>query len=207
MKTVGKFLKEARVSKKCSLSFLEEKTKIKKEFIGALEKEDWQTLPEFPVVLGFVKSLASQLKLDRNFATALLKRDYPPKSLNINPKPDVDGKMFWTPKHTFFVGIAAVLTLVMGYLGLQYYRFTSPPALAIIEPKEGTIVKTNELVVYGKTDPDVVLKINNQPVLLDDEGKFTAKIEIAKTTKEITVIAKSRAGKETVIRRTIEVRL
>ena len=203
MKTVGKFLKEARLKKKYSLAFLEEKTKIKKEFIGAIETEGWKSLPEFPVVSGFVKSLASYLKLETEFIGALLKRDYPPKALAISPKPDVTETMFWTPKHTFFVGIAVILVLVVGYLGFQYYKFLSPPGLEILEPKDGAVIKTREVIVSGKTDPDAVLVINNQPVLLEEDGKFTAKIEIFEKTQEIVVSAKARSGKETTITRKI----
>lgn len=203
MKTVGKFLKEARLKKKYSLAFLEGKTKIKKEFIAAIEDEDWRALPEFPVISGFVKSLASYLKLETKFIGALLKRDYPPKALAISPKPDVTETMFWTPKHTFFVGIAVILVLVVGYLGLEYYQFLSPPHLEILEPKEGAVVKTREVIVSGKTDPDAVLVISNQPVLLEEDGKFVAKIEIFEKTESIVVSAKARSGKETVITRKI----
>lgn len=203
MKTVGKFLKEARLKRKYSYAFLERETKIKKEFIAAIEAGNWKALPEFPVVLGFVKTLASYLKLDTKFAGALLKRDYPPQTLAVSPKPDLVERVFWTPKHTFFVGVATILVLVVGYLGIQYHQFSSPPRLEIYEPKEGAVVETSQLLVSGKTDPDAVLEINNQPVLLEEDGKFTSKIEIFEKTSEIIISAKSRSGKETLIKRKI----
>jgi cytoskeletal protein RodZ len=207
MKTVGKLLKETRFKKKYSLVFLEKKTKIKREFLEAIEKDDWRALPEFPVVWGFTQSLSSFLKLDNKFVGALLKRDYPPKDLAINPKPDVAEKMFWTPKHTFLTGIAVVLVLMAGYLGFQYYRFLRPPFLVVDEPKEGASVGSEEVWVAGKTDPDVTLVINNQPVLLSENGTFQAKIAVFSGTKELTVIAKTRSGKETVIVRKIQAEL
>ena len=63
MKTIGRALKEARTQKRLSLSKLESQTKIKKNFIQAIENEDWESLPEFPVVVGFVKSIAGALKI------------------------------------------------------------------------------------------------------------------------------------------------
>lgn len=203
MRTIGQVLKEARVRKRYSLVHLEELIKIKKDFIESLEKEDWAHLPEFPVLTGFVKNVAKFLDIDERNAVALLRRDYPPKKLPINPKPDVSDKFRWSPRLTFLVGAALVITIVLGYLGFQYARFVSPPPLSVERPKEGEIVKERTLKVSGKTSSDATLKVNNQPVLVSDEGEFEAEIEIFEGTQEIVVQAKSRAGKETVVRRKI----
>ena len=203
MKSIGNILKEARLKKRYSFAFLEKKTKIKKEFIYAIEKEDWESLPEFSVVSGFVKSLASCLKLDIKFAGALLKRDYSLKALPINPKPDVDDKFYWTPKYTFLVGVSVVVIAVGGYLGFQYFRFLSPPKLEVFEPKDNSIVTNREVLVYGKTDPDSVVKINNQPILINDKGEFSAKIEIFEGSETIEIVSKARSGKEAIVSRRI----
>jgi len=119
MNTIGQMLKEARVKKNISLIKLENLTKIKRDFILKLEKNDWDNLPEFPVVSGFVKNLANVLGISSETANAILKRDYPPKKLAINPKPDVGGKFSWSPKLTFAIGIGILLVLVLGYLGVE----------------------------------------------------------------------------------------
>lgn len=203
MKSIGNILKDARLKKRYSFAFLEKKTKIKKGFIHAIEKEDWETLPEFPVVSGFIKSLASYLKLDIKLAGALLKRDYSLKALPISPKPDVESKFYWTPKHTFLVGVSVVMIMVGGYLGFQYFKFLSPPKLEVFEPKDNSVITGREVLVYGKTDPDTVIKVNNQLILINEDGEFTAKIEIFEGSDEISVVAKARSGKETVISRRI----
>ena len=59
MKTIGQILKNARVKKKYSLAKLEDLTKIRKEFIDSIEKEDWENLPAFPTIFGFVKSVSA----------------------------------------------------------------------------------------------------------------------------------------------------
>ena len=60
MLSIGELLKQGRLKKKISLVKLEEKTKIKKEFISAIEREEWANLPDYPTVLGFVKTLADR---------------------------------------------------------------------------------------------------------------------------------------------------
>ena len=75
MKTIGESIKSARTRKKISRAKLEEETKIKKEFIEAIESEEWSNLPEYPVVRGFVRSIAQTLKVDTRKMLALLRRD------------------------------------------------------------------------------------------------------------------------------------
>ena len=120
MKGIGEILKNARRQKRYSLAKLEQQTKIKESFIANIENQIWESLPEYPVLLGFVKTLAKTLDVDPESAVAVLRRDYPPKVLHINPKPDVEKKIIWSPKTTFvLLAILAALTLG-GYLLFQY---------------------------------------------------------------------------------------
>lgn len=203
MKTVGQLLKEARAKKRYSLARLEELTKIKKDFIEALERESWGSLPAFSTVLGFVKSLSTTLKIDANMAVAVLKRDYPPRSEAVNPKPDISSKFVWGPKLTFGVGVGMVLIAIAGYLGFQYKRFVSPPSLTVYQPKNEQVVTNKFVIVEGTTDTDAKVTVNNQPLIIDQDGKFKIELEVAKETKEVVVKAISRSGKETTVRRSI----
>lgn len=197
MTTIGQLLKEARVKKKISLSTIEKKTKIKREFILLIEKNDWENLPEYPVVSGFVKNLAVFLKLSPDSINAFLRRDYPPKKLEVNPKPDIENKFTWSPKLTFAVGISIISLIVLTYLGFEYYKFIKPPEIIIVSPKENEIIINESVKVEGKTTTDVILTINNQPIILDQEGNFVTEILITNETKTLTFKAVSRSGKVT----------
>ncbi|MEK7100370.1 MAG: helix-turn-helix domain-containing protein [Patescibacteria group bacterium] len=205
MNTVGQILKEARLKKGISLIKLENLTKIKRDFILKIEKEDWNNLPEFPVVSGFIKNLGSALDLSVNNINATLRRDYPPKKLTINPKPDVQGKFTWSPKLTFAVGVGILIMSVLGYLGFEYSKFMRPPELIISNPKENQQVLQGNLTVEGKTSTDVILTVNNQLITLDQDGNFKTKIEISMETKSLIFKAVSRSGKETIIDRKISI--
>jgi hypothetical protein len=205
MKTFGQIIGDARAKKRLSYKRLEEITKIKAVFIEAIEKEKWQALPPFPIVLGFVKSISSPLGIDDKMAVAVLKRDYPPKRLNINPKPDMAARFSWSPKLTFAIGIGIVVIAILGYLAFQYSRFISPPGLTVDSPKDGQVVNGNSVTVFGTTDSDAKITVNNQSVIVDQDGKFSVSIGVVLTTKEIVVDAISRSGKERVISREITV--
>lgn len=207
MKTAGEIIKQARVKKKLSRKQLEGKTKIKEGFIEALEKSSWNELPEYPVVTGFVKNIAGTLGLKEENLTALLRRDYPPKDLRVNPKPEPSEKFKWSPRLTFLTAIALLLLVVSIYLGISYLNFIKPPLLEVQEPIEGMMVSEKMLPVKGKTNSEAFLEVNNQPVLVEEDGYFETEIEVSTNTKEVVVVAKSRSGKETTVRRNIMVEL
>jgi len=199
MKTIGSILKSARKQTGLSLSELESETKIKRNFIKALEAEDWQNLPEFTVVSGFVKNIANHLNLDKQEVSAFLRRDYPPKNLEINPKPDVKfvDRFSWGPRLTFGLTIFILILLTGFYLGYQYWRFARPPMLEIYAPQEGVILEVGAAQVSGRTKKGASVRINNQPALIDENGNFESVIEVSSETNQIEIKAISRSGKET----------
>jgi cytoskeletal protein RodZ len=203
MNTIGQIINTARVKKKLSFKKLEEITKIKALFIKSIEEEKWNTLPAFPTVLGFVKSISSPLGIDEKMVIAVLKRDYPPKKTNISPKPDLLSRFSWNPKFTFAIGIITVILVVLGYLGYQYSKFISPPGLKVESPKENQIVSGETIPVFGSTDSDVKITVNNQPVLIDTDGKFSVNLEVGENTKEVVIIATNRSGKINEVKRKI----
>lgn len=205
MITVGQILKTARLKKNISLTKLGNITKIKKEFILLIEKNDWDKLPEFPVVSGFVKNLSSALDLIPENVNAILRRDYPPKKLNINPKPDVVSKFTWSPKFTFAAGVIVLVLIVLGYLGLEYLKFTKPPVLSIMSPTESELILNDTVRIKGSTSLDATLIVNNQPIVLDQDGNFDTIIEVNSETKEIKFISRSRSGKVTEVVRNVKV--
>lgn len=189
-----------------SFEDLSAKTKIRREFLVAIEKEEWGKLPEFSVVSGFVKNMADAVEMNREQAVALLRRDYPPTEnvKSVSPRPEVPREFRLSPQLTFFLGVGAVIFTIALYLLFQYFSFMRPPTLTIYTPDEGEIVFERELSVTGKTDPNTTVIVNSQPALVDDDGIFATTIEITENSISIDVTAKSRAGKETRINRKIK---
>jgi hypothetical protein len=112
-------------------------------------------------------------------------------------------KFSWSPKLTFISAIFAVLLVISGYLSYQYVNFVKPPELTVITPAEGEVIRNKNLTVSGKTNSQAVVKVNNQPVLVDENGNFLDTIEIYEKTNEIEIKAISRSGEETIIIRKI----
>ena len=205
MRTIGQTLKERRLAKGLALGDLARTTKIKVTFLDSLEKEDWNKLPEYPVVAGFVKTLGNFLGVGEDQTVALLRRDYPPRTLRVNPKPDADNKFIWNPKKSFLVGVSIVFVFVVGYLLFQYTRFANPPTLRVTDPPDGFVTSESTVLVKGVTNTTSAVKVNNQPVVVGDDGQFVAELDVLPGELKIVVKSISRSGKETVVVRTIKV--
>lgn len=203
MRSLGETIKDKRKEVGFSRSDLERETKIKKDFLAAIEDGQWDALPEFPVVQGFVRSIAHVLEMDEILVLSLLRRDYPKQHVLLIPKPDIKNKFIWSPKWTLISGVCVVALIIVGYLGYQYKQFTSPPELLVFKPVDGELIQTSMYTVTGKTNPDASVYVNNQPALLTEDGTFSAEIEISPRTGEIIVKAVSRSGKETEMKRKI----
>jgi len=204
MKTIGQYLHGARREKKLSIGDVSELTKIKKEFLVAIEKENWEALPEFPSVVGFVKSFAGAVNMESTQAVALLRRDYPPKkNVTVSPQLDIPREFRWSPRLTFLLGAGAIVIMIAGYLVAQYLAFVRPPKLVVNTPEENAVILGDEVVVSGITDPNTTVIVNTQPVLVNTDGNFTTTIKITQNSTQVEVTATSRAGKETKLLRTI----
>lgn len=207
MRSLGKTIKDTRRNLELTRRDLERHTKIRPEFLKAIEDGAWDKLPEFPVVQGFVRSIAHVLDMDESLALALLRRDYPKTNTPIAPKPDVKNKFIWSPKWTLITAALLVTLIIVGYLGFQYKQFVSPPELVILRPKEEEVITKSIYIVEGITTADATVSVNNQPTLVSDTGAFKTEIEISRETREIVIKAASRSGKETEVRRKVEVKI
>jgi hypothetical protein len=136
----------------------------------------------------------------------MLRRDYPPTRLKVNPEPEIAQRFMWSPRLTFALGIAIVLLTIFSYLIFQYINFIRPPKLAVERPHEGETVMSERIFVTGIVSPDATLKVNNQPLLVSEKGDFQGEVEVYEGTEELIFEAKSRSGKETVIKRKISVK-
>lgn len=205
MKKIGESLTEFRVGKNYSRRIVSQKTKIKEEFIGLIEEENWSALPEFAVVLGFVRNIASAVDMPVDKAVALLRRDYPSVGKPMPPKPDIVNKFLWTPRMTFVAGVGVIVVALLGYLVFEYFQFVKPPTLVVSSPYENEVVRSLEIEVIGATDSDATVVVNGQPLVIDQVGSFRQTLEITKETQTLNFEAVSRSGRKNSLVRKIKI--
>jgi len=125
MKNVGEILKNKRLEKKLALSEAQQATKIKKEFLEAIERNDFQKISSEVAARGFIKNYAEFLGLSSKSVLAVFKRDFiQGKRETIIP---YRSGFIWTPKLTMILVVVIFTLLLVAYLSWQYLSLVSTP--------------------------------------------------------------------------------
>lgn len=82
---------------------------------------------------------------------------------------------------------------------------TVPPTLTVNSPTEGMVTNNATLVVSGVTNDatssPVTLKVNNQPVEVQENGQWSTTITLSEGENTITIVATDSAGKTSTVTR------
>jgi cytoskeletal protein RodZ len=208
MTTVGQILQKTRLEKKITLEQVESQTKIRQNILSALEEDNFQKLSSLASVKGLLKTYAEFLGLSSERILAIFRRDFDRKERKkvipqglVNPldKPGFS----WGPKKTLIFLIVVFFLTISTYLIYQYLSLVRAPFLRVDFPKEGIQITQSTLEISGRADPDSLVTVNSDSVLLSSKGEFNYKIELFSGENKITIEATSKLGKKTKIERTV----
>ncbi len=108
--SLGHFLREAREKKGLSRDHIARVTRLRKQYIEALEDEDWEKLPSSVFVKGFIRAYAQEVGLDGKEAVSLYEGIAPVEERV--PKPLVKPRESKRWNYLFLIPIIAVLVIV-----------------------------------------------------------------------------------------------
>lgn len=206
MKTAGDLLKDKRTLKELSLETVAEKTKIKVEYLSAIENSDFASLPSSTFAKGFLRNYASFLYLNPDTVVAMFRRDFTENEKGeIIPRGLVEpvGK----PAKFFTVNLilTSIATLVfLGFLLFQLVSWWRLPKLKLLQPQNGDTYG-EKLTFKGVADQDSTVKVGDQQVILDQNGGFSLDLIFPAGTHSIIVSATNRLGKSRLLERTFTV--
>lgn len=126
MKTVGEILKKTRLAKRLSLKKIAKLTRIRQEYLLALEENRYQDLPSFAYAQGFIKNYSQALGLESRPLLAIFRRDYQERKKAVFRLPD-EGGFHWTPKLTLLALLIIGIFFFSGYLFWQYRSLLNSP--------------------------------------------------------------------------------
>jgi len=209
--TLGEKLKEIRNEKRMSLADVSKATKIQVKYLEKLEEGRYQDLPADVYVKGFLRSYALFLGISE---TALVKTYEREKEIqkniqkkdfkeNLNQPIDISNFTI-TPKHIILGLVLIFVALGFFYIYREANLFISTPRLTVTNPADGTVTQERITQVSGIAERDADVSINDQKVMVNDEGKFSENVGLQSGMNAITVRAKNRFDKEAV--KTIQVK-
>lgn len=209
MVPLGQRLYRERIRRKVTLADAAAATKIKEQFLVAIEKGEYTKLPSPAYAQGFVRNYAVYLGFPKADITALFKREFDEKrAYKVLPDSLVKTEEFPLKRlriHQSLLVAGGVLLLFLGYLLFQYRYVFIPPSLTVFSPKDGSVT-SQDVTVTGQTDSNATVSVNNESVFLASDGKFTKKITLFPGETILTIKAKNRLGKETVVTKEIQVK-
>lgn len=210
MKTVGEILKKARIEKNLDYESIEKKTRIRKKFLEALEKNDWEKFHSTTYIKGFIRNYSNFLGLKPEEMVAVFRRQYTDdEKTSVLPsnmaEPLAEPLLRITPQKIAILSTFLIIFLFVGYLFSQYRSFSGQPALTVSTPREGEVFNKNNILVSGTTDKNAEVFINNQKVDVDGSGNFKQELSVNAGVNTLLIESQSKLGKKTKITRTIQV--
>lgn len=211
MISIGLQFQEERKSKNLSIEEVARATKIRAEFLTAIERGDYKKLPSPAYAHGFVSNYAKFLGLPVERSLAIFRREYnAEKSVEVLPRGLTSYGDFALPrfklgKSALLVGI--VFLIIGAFLLFQYRAAIFNPSLKIDSPKENQILNSLTIEVAGKTDPNGIMSVENEQVSINSDGSFKKEITVFPGSTVLSFQVENKFGRITTIKRNITIKL
>jgi len=126
----GKYLKRERESKKISLKEVAKNTRVREQFLKAIEEDHYEVLPSATYVKGFLLSYAKYIGLDPN--EVVLRYEGRLKGEPVTrPEVPPQTKRLWDIKYLSVIGGIILVGLIVSYF--LFLRPSEPPIESISE--------------------------------------------------------------------------
>lgn len=191
---LGNLLREARASQGVSLSKASKDLGVAVKYLEAVENNNPQQLPGKEYFNFFLKKYCSYLKLD--YLSLQKLTDKQSESASNDKTKNVNSFSWSKFNRSFFYFIAIVALL--SFLFWNVEAIFRPPQLEIFSPADGVITFERQLEIKGKSTKEAEVSINNRPVLVDSDGRFSALIDLQKGLNLIKISAKKRYGRASI---------
>lgn len=199
--TLGKILKETRLSLGLSLQKCSRVLKIQQKYLERLERGLYDKLPADVYTKNFVKKYARLLKLDAEQIIPYYHRerelDERLRTQKISPRPLRSARFTITPKSLILFVLSLFFLFTAGYIFYQLMKLIGGPFIVLVHPSEDMTTASDKIEITGKTDPSAYLTINGQAVNLEGDGNFREILSLQPNLNIIRLEAVNRFGKKT----------
>lgn len=208
--TAGEQLYATRQKQGLSIKKTAKKINIAPEYLEALERGDYEKLPEGVYKKKILKKYSSYLGIDYEKIKESFSKEREVTSQNKNKNLSVgkinERKFIIVPKIFKNSLIALLVIICFTYLGFCLNSIFSPPELTIINPAEAQIsTDKKQITIKGKTNSEAKIYINNKNILKDNSGSFEELVNLKEGLNTITITAEKKYGKESKLKRKIMV--
>ncbi|MEI9966117.1 MAG: helix-turn-helix domain-containing protein [Candidatus Moraniibacteriota bacterium] len=202
--TLGEKLRKLRNDFRISITDVSKVTKIKPQYLEALEAGNYKSLPADVYVRGFLRSYARYLNVDEEALMRLYERErHVRKNLGeeseegFTHKKVISTNFFTITPRTVVLSLSILIAAgVFFYLYQEFYRFAADPRLVIREPEPGASVEQSEITLRGETDKGSQVSVNGEAVFVDQTGIFSDQITLKPGLNTVVVKTVNRFDRE-----------
>jgi cytoskeletal protein RodZ len=205
-KTVGNILKESRAEQNLSLEKAALATRLRPNHLAALEAGDYGKLPGGVYSEKILESYANFLNIDLEGLKKLFK-----KEISTSQRPEkntfvqkISSKHFIvTPRLVKISSVIVLILLLLVYLGFEINNIFSPPNLEVTSPIDNLTTDGPTILVTGRTQKEVIVKINDQEIQTDANGNFNESVSLKSGLNVIKISAAKKRSRENIIYRQV----
>lgn len=205
--TLGEKLRSLRRGQAVSMDMMERATHVQRRYLVALEKGDYEELPEPLYTRNFIRAYARVLHADEEYFLELYAEECGRCDLVEplrTPRQKVRKSRFFVWNQFMkFGALSLVAFAVIGYLGWQIQSIVSPPEVVLISPNEASITKDAMITVEGVVEGEATVYVNGEQVVVDHDNTFETEVDLDKGLNVITVEAERRYSKRAIIERRV----
>lgn len=195
----GEKLKEERLKKGLTLEEVSKETKIKRDFLEAIEKSEYNKLPASTFAQGFVKNYTQFLDISESDVIPLFRREFDEERIyKVLPQGFSNADFPVTRfKKSQFILIPLLFFVLIFYLVFQYKDAIISPSLDVSTPQDNQTVSSTLVLVSGSTNPDNVVYVNGYQVSVDEKGNFKKTLSVFSGENQIDIKVVNRFNKST----------
>lgn len=198
-KSLGEDLHKARLVLNLSLLAVEKKMGIAKQYLEALENNNWEALPGEVYAKNWLKKYASFLGFNWSEIETRFREEM--RGQEIWPISDqhrfgvARKRLVVLPKILMNIIILIVVVVIVGYLGAQLWSLSSPPELELLYPEDNFTTESRFVKILGRVEEGALLMLNDQEITGGEDGWFEVDIDLNKGLNVIKIEAKKSYGR------------
>lgn len=211
--SVGALLRQAREESGLSRTAVAARTKIPERFIAIFEEGPTAATTEDVYSKIYLKAYAKFL----GFETATLVELYRKERSRLSPQPErrsapkrvhpsapvQASALVVTPKVIQAVMLGLIALGLVAYFAFEIKKIIAPPQITLLAPEDGLVTVERNLVIEGRTEREVSLRVNGKQVSPDGNGNFRDTLDLQEGLNLISVVGAKKHSKEMTITRRI----
>lgn len=203
--SIGEELRRLRTFKNLGVDEVAQKLGIRREYLLAMEEENFNLLPAGLYGKNFLKKYAAFLGADKNLVAKFLQEtiDDQTETNPFSQKILKKNKFLIFPKiiRNLLLGLAVLICFL--YLIFYFKKIVLPPDLTLNQPEKNLMIKETSILVAGETEKEAEVLINGELILNNNGGTFSQTVNLKKGVNTLTISAKKKYSQENIILRQI----